>query len=53
MVSHKELCQDLLFFCYVNEFSKKLEGENNVVQFADDTSIICKFERNEILLKKL
>ena len=36
----------LNFLLYVNDFSEKLEGENDVVQFADDTSIICKFERN-------
>ena len=32
---------------YVNDFSEKLEGENDFVQFAYDTSIICKFESNE------
>ena len=37
----------LIFLLYVNDFSEKLEGENDVVQFADDTSIICKFECNE------
>ena len=30
-----------------------LEGENDVVQFADDTSIICKFERNENIPQKI
>ena len=38
---------------YVNNFSEKLEGENDVVQFADDTSIICKFERNENIPPKM
>ena len=37
----------LTFLLYVNDFSEKLEGENDLVQFVDDTSIICKFERNE------
>ena len=37
----------LIFLLYVNDFSEKLEGENDVVQFADDNSIICKFELNE------
>ena len=37
-----------LFLLFVNNFSEKLEGENDFVQFADDTSIICKFESNEI-----
>ena len=31
--------QGHIFLLYVNEFSEKLEGENDVVQFADDTSI--------------
>ena len=43
----------LIFRLYVNDFSEKLEGENDVVQFADDTSIICKFERNENILQKM
>ena len=43
----------LIFLLYVNNFSEKLEDENDVVQFADDTSIICKFERNENILQKL
>ena len=43
----------LIFLLYVNDFSEKLEGENDVVQFADDTSIICKFERNENIPQKL
>ena len=36
----------LIFLLYVNDFSEKLD-ENDVIQFADDSSIICKFERNE------
>ena len=43
----------LIFLLYVNDFSEKLEGENEVVQFADDTSIICKFERNENIPQKI
>ena len=38
-------------FCYVNDFSEKLESENDVVQLADDTSVICKFECNENIPK--
>ena len=30
-----------------------MEDENDVVQFADDTSIICKFERNENISQKI
>ena len=52
MVFHTELCSDLLFFLlYVNDFSEKMEVEKDV-QFADETSIICKFERNENILQK-
>ena len=43
----------LIFLLYVNDLSEKLEGENDVVQFADDTSIICKFERNENIPQKI
>ena len=43
----------LIFLLYVNDFSEKLEGENDLVQFADDTSIICKFERNENIPQKM
>ena len=43
----------LIFLLYVNDFSEKLEGENDVVQFADDTGIICKFERNENIPQKI
>ena len=42
----------LIFLLYVNDFSEKMDGENDVVQFADDTSIICKFERNENIPQK-
>ena len=37
----------LIFQLYVNGFSKKLEDEIDVGQFADDISFICKFECNE------
>ena len=30
----------LIFLLYVNDFSEKLKGENDVVQIAEDTSII-------------
>ena len=31
----------LIFLLYVGDFSEKLQGENVIVHFADDTSIIC------------
>ena len=43
----------LVFLLYVNNFSERLKGENDVVQFPDDTSIICKFERNENIPHKI
>ena len=33
----------LIFLLYKNDFSEKLECESDVIQFADDTCIICKF----------
>ena len=43
----------LIFLLNGNDFPEKLEGEIDVVQFADDTNIICKFERNENIPQKL
>ena len=43
----------LISLLYANDFSEKLEGENDVVQFTDDTSNICKFERNENIQQKI
>ena len=43
----------LILLLYINDFSEKLESENDVVQFADDTKIICKFERNENILQNI
>ena len=43
----------LIFLLYVNDCSEKLEAEKDVVQFADDTSIICKFEHNENVPRKI
>ena len=43
----------LIFLLYVNDLSEQLEGETDVVQFADDTSIICKFERSENIPQKI
>ena len=37
----------IFFLLYVNDFSEKLDGEIDVVQFADETSFICKFESND------
>ena len=42
----------LIFPLYVNDFSEKLEGKNDD-QFAEDTSIICKFGSNENIPQKI
>ena len=39
--------KSLIFLLYANEFFEEPEGENDIVQFADDTSIICILESNE------
>ena len=36
----------LIFLLHIHNFSEQLEGENDVVEFADYTSIICKSENN-------
>ena len=46
VVPQRTVLVPLIFLLYVNDFSEKMEGEINVVQFADDNSIICKFEHN-------
>ena len=43
----------LIFLLHVNYFSEKLEGENDAVHLADDTSTKCKFERNENIPPKI
>ena len=43
----------LIFLLYVYNFFEKLEDENDVVQFADETSIVCKFEHNENVPQKI
>ena len=43
----------LIFLLYVNDFSEKVEGEKDVVQFADDIIIILKFERHENIPQKI
>ena len=42
-----------IFLLYVYDFSEKPEGEADVVQYADDTSIICKLKCNKIILQKI
>ena len=50
-VPQGSVLEPLIFLLYVNDFSEKLEGENDIVQFADDTIIICKFESKNNPLK--
>ena len=42
----------LIFLLDVNDISEKLECENDAVQFADDTGVICKFKRNKNIPQK-
>ena len=52
MCSTRNCVRTSYFSVICQRFSEKLEGENDVVQFADHTSIICKFERNENIPQK-
>ena len=33
-----------IFLLYVNIFSEKIKGDFQLVQFADDTSILCRYD---------
>ena len=43
----------LIFLLYVNDFSEKIKGELELVQFADDTSILCQYEPGETITTKI
>ena len=35
----------LIFLLYVNHFSEKIKGDFELVQFADDSSILCRYKQ--------
>ena len=39
----------VVFLLYFNNFSEKLESENDAVQFVNETSTLCKFESIETI----
>ena len=43
----------LIFLLYVNDFSEKIKGDFELVQFADDTSILCRYEPGETIATKI
>ena len=43
----------LIFLLYVNDFAEKIKGDFEVVQFADDTSILCRYEPRETITTKI
>ena len=54
MVFQIELCLDLLIFCNMyNNFFENLEEENDIIQFVDGNSFICRFERNQNIQMKI
>ena len=42
-----------LFYLYVNDFSEKIKGDFELVQFADDTSILCRYEPGYTIATKI
>ena len=38
----------LIFLLYVNDFSSNINATEKVIQFADDTSIVCWGQRNSL-----
>ena len=42
----------LIFLLYVNDFSEKIKGDFELIQFADDTSILCRYEPGETIATK-
>ena len=43
----------LIFLLYVNDFSEKIKGNFELVQFADDTSILCRYEPGKTIATKI
>ena len=43
----------LILLLYVNDFSEKIKGDFELVQFADDTSILCRYEPGETIATKI
>ena len=43
----------LIFLLYVNDVSEKIKGDFELVQFADDTSILCRYEPRETIATKI
>ena len=43
----------LNFLLYVNDFSEKIKSDFELVQFADDTSILCQYEPGETIAAKI
>ena len=42
----------LIFLLYVNDSSEKNKGDFELVQFADNTSILCRYEPGETIATK-
>ena len=43
----------IIFLSYVNDFSEKIKGDFELVQFADDTSILCRYEPGQTITTKI
>ena len=43
----------LIFVLYVNHFSEKIKGDFELVQFADNSSILCRYEPGETITTEI
>ena len=43
----------LIFVFYVNHFSEKIKGDFELVQFADNSSILCRYEPGETITTEI
>ena len=53
ITEYRKAQYSLLIPLYVNDFSKKIKRDFELVQFADDTSILCRYEPGGTITTKI